>query len=279
MIESAIHGLLSGIREALVIWVVLVTVAVCVPTLVAVRARVRLAWRRLWRWWRSIPQRRRRAAQARMLRRQAANQELREAVRYAEELAVAAGRAAVAAQRWHAEWAATQRFKEATWQAYDAADRSARRVARASVFPVPDSDLTQADLASRERLLRRVAIDAFRRGHLSPEQLSDLLQHRRGWELDRHPCEHETKLRLVGQAQLLRAYLIASAIERTAWHRAEVAAAAKRALDDEAFAAAMRARYALAPRRRRDDADRGARPDTQPLTVRRAAMTMAVGRV
>src|SRR5690349_12895715 len=47
--------------------------------------------------------------------------------RFAEEVATAAARAAVTAERRHAEWERAGRAVDAAWQAYEAADRAARR--------------------------------------------------------------------------------------------------------------------------------------------------------
>jgi hypothetical protein len=264
MADMVLNSLLSGMREALLIWLVLVALATACLALLAAPAMLAhaatlgsavLRWRARRR---PAGAPRLRRARAKRLRREAERQRREDLARYADELAVAARRAAVAAERRHTEWLAASRFKEAAWRAYDAADGAARRAARASVLPVPSAAVTAADLASRDRLLRRAATEAFRRGELSSDQLSDVLLHRGGWDPRRHPCEHEAKLRLIGQARMLRTYLTASAIERAAWHEAQVAAAGKRALQDEAFAAALRAGRVPAvrggdPRRRAGD--------------------------
>lgn len=59
-----------------------------------------------------------------------------EETRYAAEVAVAADRAAVTAQRARAAWAEAQDQVDAAWTAYEQADREARRVAAAAVYPV-----------------------------------------------------------------------------------------------------------------------------------------------
>jgi len=162
--------------------------------------------------------------------------------RYADELAVAADRAARTAARQRADWLAAQAIREAAWRAYDAADADARRVLRAAAFPLPAAPLTDAELAYRERHLRNTATDAYRQRQLSTTQLGDLLAHRGGWDPQAHPIEQETMLRRAAQHGLLRAYRVAAELERAAWQAAETAAAASRCLTDQAFAAALSAR-------------------------------------
>ena len=85
---------------------------------------------------------------------------------------------------------------------------------------------------------------AHERGELSARQLSDALFHRNGWDPARHPFEQDAMLRQVVRERRLHAYQEASTIERAAWHAADMAAAARRSLDDEAFTAALRVRQA-----------------------------------
>jgi hypothetical protein len=164
--------------------------------------------------------------------------------RYADELAVAASRAAVTAERCHQEWVVAHQTREAAWQAYEAADAAARRAALATAYPTPAISGAPEDLAFNQRYLHDAATEAYQRGELTAEQLRDVLAHRDGWDPRRHPCEHEAMLRRAGQQRMLRAYQTASAMERAARHAADTAAAARRSLDDEAFTAALRARQA-----------------------------------
>ncbi|GAA3749161.1 hypothetical protein GCM10022225_36830 [Plantactinospora mayteni] len=161
--------------------------------------------------------------------------------RYAEEVAVAAERSAVTAQRRRDGWLAAQEAVETTWQAYEAADAAARRVGAAAVLPEPRTPRTPAEYADRERFLHRAAMVACTRQELTVLQLSDALANRNGWDPRRHPAEQEIVLRRVARDSLLAGYRTAEERERTAWRDAEVAAAAARSLREEAYAAASRA--------------------------------------
>ncbi|MEO3745633.1 hypothetical protein [Plantactinospora sp. B5E13] len=161
--------------------------------------------------------------------------------RYAEEVTVAAERSTVTAQRRRDEWLAAQEQAEAAWQAYEAADAAARRVAAAAVLPEPRTPRTPAEYADRERYLHRAAMAACTRKELSVLQLSDALANRNGWDPRRHPVEQEIVLRRTVRDSLFAAHRAAAERERAAWRDAEVAAEAARTLREEAFAAAARA--------------------------------------
>jgi hypothetical protein len=199
--------------------------------------------------------------------------------RYAEEVAVAASRATATAERSRQEWRAVLNAQEAAWRAYERADRAARRSLQASVFPVPETPLTADEVESRKRYLVRAATTAYHRGELTLEELSAAVMYRDGWDPDRHPFELDLFLRCTGRFRLLRSYQAVSDIERSAWRQADMAAAAQRSLNDEAFAAAMRAHRAAHPS--------SAHPSTPrprqlpPVAERRPApsMTVARGRV
>jgi hypothetical protein len=162
--------------------------------------------------------------------------------RFAEEVATAAARAAVTADRRHGEWTSAQRAVEAAWQAYETADRAARRAIKAAAFPTPATPLTAAEYAARELHLHRAAQAAHARGELSTDQLIDAMSHRNGFDPRMHPFEQDAMLRRIARDRLLRVYLTASDLERTAWREAEVAMAARASLDREATDAARRVR-------------------------------------
>lgn len=239
MTEFFLHTLFTGIRQALFIWTTLIVVAVGALAFVALPhcPRDLSTLRTMLRHWIS--------GQRAPVGRSVAAARRDDLARYADEIAVAARRAVATAEHRRAEWLAAHRFKETAWQAYDAAQRAAVRVLRANVYPTPRTSLTSEELANRDRRLPRAAVEALRRGEISPQQLGDIMRHRAGWDLGQHPCEQETKLRLIGQARLLRVYLTASAVERTSWQLAQGAAEAARALEDEATAAAIRAGRAV----------------------------------
>jgi hypothetical protein len=161
-------------------------------------------------------------------------------LRFAGEVATAAARAAVTAERRNTEWVCAQRAVDAAWQAYEAADRAARRAIRAEAFPTPATPLTPAEYATRERHLHRGAQAAHARGELSTDQLIDAMSHRNGFDPRAHPFEQDAMLRRTARDRLLRVYLTASDLERTAWREADLAVAAKLSLDREATNAARR---------------------------------------
>jgi hypothetical protein len=162
--------------------------------------------------------------------------------RFAEEVATAAARAAVTADRRHTGYACAQRAAEAAWEAYETADRAARRAIKAAAFPTPATPMNPAEYATRERHLHRAARAAHARGELSTDQLIDAMSHRNGFDPRMHPFEQDAMLRRIARDRLLRVYLTASDLERTAWREADIAMAAKRSLDREATDAAHRVR-------------------------------------
>jgi hypothetical protein len=157
--------------------------------------------------------------------------------RFAEEVATAAARAGVTAERRHAGWLCAQRAVDAAWQAYESADKAARRAIRAAAFPTPAAKLTPAEYTIRERYLHRITRAAHARGELSTDQLIDAMSHRNGFDPRLHPIEQDAYLRRTVRDRLLRVYLAASDLERSTWREADLATAAKLSLDREARAA------------------------------------------
>lgn len=167
--------------------------------------------------------------------------------RFAEEVTVAANRAAVTAQRRRAEWLWTQEQTQRAWEAWEAADAASRRLAQTVAFPAPRTPRTPAEYAARERYLHRAAMAAYWRRELTVTELSDVFAHRNGWDPRRHPVEQEIVLRSVIRDLALARYRTAAQREREAWREAEMTAVAARSLADESFAAAAQARAALRP--------------------------------
>lgn len=170
--------------------------------------------------------------------------------RYAEEVAVAAERAAGTARRHRDEWLAAQDEVTAAGQKLDGAEAAVRRLTRATAFGSPATPRTPTEYADRERFLHRAAMAAYWRRELSVTELSDVFAHRNGWDPRRHPVEQEFVLRMVVRDLLRSGHRSAVERERTAWRAAEVSAVAARSLREEAFAAAVRvhqARYAPVP--------------------------------
>lgn len=158
--------------------------------------------------------------------------------RFADELAIAAARAGVTADRRQAEWENAQRAVDAAWDAYEAAENAAKRAIRAAAFPAPETPLTPAEYADREKYLHRAAQAAHARGELDTDQLIDALSHRNGFDPRLHPFEQDALLRRRTRDRLLRVYREAAEAERAAWREADLARAAQRSLDREAAVAA-----------------------------------------
>jgi len=226
------HGFLLDVRGAALIWLALVVVGAAPFVAMAVSAR------RRWLRTRLRPERRVRTRRESPAAREA---ELR---RYAEEVAVAASRAAVTAERRRSEWAAVSRTQQSAWRAYDDAAEAARRAIQAEAFRIPDTPSTVDEMAARRRYLERAAGAAYRRGDLTAAQYGDVIAGRGGWDPRRHPFEQETRLRVARRDRLRRACETLSEVEHSAWRAAEVAVAAKRSLDTEALSAALRVRQA-----------------------------------
>jgi hypothetical protein len=161
-------------------------------------------------------------------------------LRYAEEVAVAADRAAVTARRRRDTWTAAQDAVDAAWTAYDEADRAAQRAARAAAYPVMRRRRGPGENAERERHLHRSATAACRQREISIGQLNDVLAHR-GWNPRLHPAAQESALRLAVRDHRYAAYLAAVERERQTWAAAEQAAVALAGLRAEACAATVRA--------------------------------------
>jgi murein L,D-transpeptidase YcbB/YkuD len=158
----------------------------------------------------------------------------------AEQAATAARTAAEVAGRRRAAWVRAQQEVDATWAAFDLADREARRCVAAASFPILRQRRTRAELADRERHLHRTATAACRRRELSIAQLNEILAHRDGWNPRKHPVAQETALRAAVREHRFAAYRAAAERERAAWQQAEQAAATLRTLREQAVAAESR---------------------------------------
>ena len=148
----------------------------------------------------------------------------------ADGRALAAEQAAAESRRRRADWLRAQEQVDATWAAFDAADRDARRVAAAAAFPIFKQRRTRTELADRERNLHRMATAACRHRELSIAQLNEVLAHRGSWNPRRHPVAQEAALRAAVREHRFAAYRSATERERQAWQEAERAAATLRGL-------------------------------------------------
>jgi hypothetical protein len=161
--------------------------------------------------------------------------------RYADEVRVAADRAAVTARRRNTEWERAQDGVDDAWAAFDAADRAFSRLAAVAPFLSTESCHVPGELADRERYLHRAATAACRRREISIHELNEVLAHRDGWDPRRHPVTQEVFLHRAVRDRCLARYREAAARERQAWRTAEVSAAALGSLREEAYAATLRA--------------------------------------
>jgi hypothetical protein len=162
-----------------------------------------------------------------------------EEVRYAEEVAIAADRAAATAQRRRGEWSAAQDEVDAAWAAYEVADADAHRFAAAAVYPVMRRRRAKGENADRERFLHHAAFTACRHREISIAQLNEVLAHR-GWNERLHPAAQESAIRAAVRDHRMATYLQAAERERAAWETAEQAAVALRSLRAEACMATVR---------------------------------------
>jgi hypothetical protein len=160
---------------------------------------------------------------------------------YADQVALAAERAAAVARLRRADWVRAQEEVDAAWAAFDAADRDAGKSVAAAAFPILRQRRTRAELADRERNLHRRATAACRRRELSIAQLNEVLAHRGGWNPRRHPVAQEAALRYAVREHRFAAYQEAAGRERRAWQDAERAAATVRSLRAEVLAVQARA--------------------------------------
>ncbi|GAA4258061.1 hypothetical protein [Dactylosporangium darangshiense] len=229
-----------GMQEALAIWLALLA-AVIITFLVLTALSRRGAggpswWSRLRKAIRD-PE----AARERQAKAERTSKEIEELRRYCAEVAVAASRATVMADRRRAEWEAAQRTQEAAWRAFEEAEHGVHRLRRANAFP-----LTDDDPETRRRHLVRMVNAAHDRGEISAANLADALMHRNGWDPAAHPFAQQLSLRRLIRDRKFHAYQEASEIERQTANAADMAAAAKRSLDDESFDAELRLRKATA---------------------------------
>jgi hypothetical protein len=161
-------------------------------------------------------------------------------LRFASEVAVAAGRAAVTAARRRADWIEAQQELDAAWLAFDEADRSARLGAQACAYPLMSRRRKPGENVERQRFLHHAASEACRNRQISIAQLNDVYAHR-GWNPRLHPVVQESALRLAIREHKAGDYRKAVERERATWREAEAAAEALRSLRLEAAAAVTRA--------------------------------------
>ncbi|WP_433051617.1 hypothetical protein [Dactylosporangium sp. CS-033363] len=223
-----------GMQQALTIWLALLAAAIIAFFVMSHMSRRGQGgpswWSRLRKAIRDPDAKREKLAKA-----ERGAQELQELQRYCAEVAVAAERATAMADRRRNEWEAAQRTQEAAWRAFEESEQDVSRLRRANAFP-----LTGDDPENRRRHLVRMVNAAHDRGEISASDLADALMHRDGWDPKAHPFAQQLMLQRVIRDRKFRAYQEASEIERHTANAADMAAAAKRSLDDESFDAELR---------------------------------------
>ncbi|GAB1641877.1 hypothetical protein [Krasilnikovia sp. MM14-A1259] len=222
--ETALHSILISVPEAAVIWLTMLLAAA--TAVVAFALPGRLSVRLALAGHPPVEDPGERDADA--------------AQRYADEIAVAAERAAATARRCRDEWEKARHDLDTAWTAYDDADAAARKVVAAAAYPLLVRRRRPTERADRERWLHQSATAACRNRDLSIAQLNDVLAHR-GWNPRLHPVQQEVVLRQAVREHRLTAYQAAVEREQQAWQEAERAAAALSSLRAEACAASVRA--------------------------------------
>lgn len=230
---EVISTLQSDILHAAGIWVLLVLTGLL--SLLLFKSKMDGAWAA------TTPSRRTKPDPLRQQRHAEHTQEL---IRYAQEVSVAATRAASMAERRREEWLAAQAQLDEAWQAYEVSDAEAHRFSLASALPTPEAPKTPSEYAYRERFLHRAAMSACSHKQLSALDLSDALAHRKGWDPRRHPADQEVVLRRAIRDCMWSSYRSAAEREHDAWRAADLANEAKMTLRDEARLATARAAQA-----------------------------------
>lgn len=229
-----------GMQEALAIWLALlaaVVITFLIMSFISIRGSGGPSWWSRLRKAIRDPE----AAREKQAKLERSANEIQELQRYCAEVAVAAERANAMADRRRGEWEGAQRTQEAAWRAFEQSEQAVRRLRRANAFPVTDDDPE-----NRRRDLVRMVNAAHDRGEIAASDLADALMHRNGWDPQAHPFAQQLMLRKVIRDRKFNAYQEASEVERQAAKAADMAVAAKRSLDDEAFDAELRLRRTTA---------------------------------
>ncbi|MBU2669649.1 hypothetical protein KOI35_39675 [Actinoplanes bogorensis] len=163
------------------------------------------------------------------------------ATQFAEEVRVAADRAALAAERWHERWEASTDEVTEAYQAWLDADARLRVRRAAAVFGTPWSAQTPTEYAARERFLHKAVRTAADNGWLPAAAVADAMAGRAGWDARLHPVEQELVVFTAAAGHLRDRYERAVAAERAAERDATLARRASDSLRQESWIAAGRA--------------------------------------
>ncbi|MEV6299677.1 hypothetical protein AB0M02_09775 [Actinoplanes sp. NPDC051861] len=186
----------------------------------------------------AVLRRREERREAERLRR---GQEAGQAVRYAEEVRVAADQAGYAVQRWQDHWEAAAQWADASWQAWQDAEARRARSGATAAFGTPFTAKTTFEYAARERYLHRAVNEAAARGELPAVASTDALHGRGGWDARLHPVEQEAVVHRAIAGYLESVHRRAVRAERAAWHDAQLARRSRDSLLREATIAETRA--------------------------------------
>ncbi|WP_203736962.1 hypothetical protein [Actinoplanes italicus] len=167
--------------------------------------------------------------------------EVARTARYAQEVRVAATRAAGAVERWQRHWQATADRVDAAGAVWREADARWTRSRAAAAFGAPWTPQDPAEYASRERFLHERVRAAVSRNELPVSALADVLAGRAGWDARLHPVEQELVVHRAVAEHLERVYRAAIAAERAAWHDVQLARRGRDSLRREAALAESRA--------------------------------------
>jgi len=160
------------------------------------------------------------------------------ATQFAEEVRVAADRAALAAERWQERWEQATDDVCTAWQDWLDADARVRAQFAASAFGTPWSARTPTEYAARERFLHRTVRTAAGHGWLPAAAAADALAGRGGWDARLHPLDQELVVSRAAAGHLRDRYERAVAAERGARHDADLARRTSDSLRHESRTAA-----------------------------------------
>ncbi|WP_203825149.1 hypothetical protein [Actinoplanes palleronii] len=189
------------------------------------------------------------------------------AVRYADEVRVAAEQAGYAADRWQENWEAASERVDASFRAWQSADSRLRRSREGTAFGTPFTGQTPAEYADRERHLHLAVRAAAERGELPTSAVADALTGRGGWNARLHPVEQELVIQRASATHLEAVWKRAVEAESAAWADAQTARRDWQSLCQESIVATAHATavHHLLP--------------TEPPTVAAPAHPAAVARV
>ncbi|WP_250000900.1 hypothetical protein [Actinoplanes sp. M2I2] len=163
------------------------------------------------------------------------------ATQFADEVRVAADRAALAAERWQERWETASDEVTEAWQAWLDADARLRGRLTGAAFGTPWSAQTPTEYAARERFLHKSVRTAVANGWLPAAAVADALAGRAGWDPRLHPLEQELVVGRAAVGHLRDRYERAVAAEQAAAHDAELARRTSDSLRQESWLATARA--------------------------------------